>query len=257
MNTSDRKPLIAGNWKLNLSSKKACELARAIADGSAESQCDIALFPTYLAATAVAEELKGSHVRVGVQDVYDAEWGAYTGEISPAACLAEGIGWAIVGHSERRHIIGEQEELLVKKARAALEAGMTVIYCVGETETEREQGRTFEVLSCQVRDGVLKAAPDIPADIIVAYEPVWAIGTGKTATPEIAQQAHEHIRGLVSKHVSQQKAELLRILYGGSAKPANIAGLMEKKDIDGGLVGGASLDAESFLEIIRYSRSDL
>lgn len=248
----NRRPIFAGNWKLNLDSKGGCVLVSALLGGLPEDGPTVVVFPTYLAAPSVVAMIKGARIEVGVQDIFYEKWGAFTGEISPAAALAEGINWTLVGHSERRTIIGEGDALLAKKARAALAAGMKVIFCIGETLAEREGGHTFTVLERQIREGLLVADPTLGPNTTVAYEPVWAIGTGRTATPEIAQEAHQFVRSLLAKLAGSEAAEACRILYGGSVNAANVRGLMSQPDIDGALVGGASLKAEEFIRIVRY-----
>jgi triosephosphate isomerase (TIM) len=247
-----RKPLIAGNWKLNLSSEKGIELAKKLLSGLPSEGPEVAVFPTFLAAPAVAALLKGSRIGVGVQDIYFQQWGAFTGEISPAAALAEGIEWCLVGHSERRMLLGENDAIVARKSAFALSSGMKVVLCIGETLVERENMQTFAVLERQIKDGVLAAAPELHKDLVIAYEPVWAIGTGKTATPEIAQEAHYFIRSLLCGSCGSEKGNAIRILYGGSVTASNIKGLMEQPDIDGALVGGASLKADDFSRIIRF-----
>ena len=250
--TFTRRPIIAGNWKLNLTSTEGKKIALEIASG-VDSNCpEVVLFPTFLAATSVSELLADSVVEVGVQDIYWESWGAFTGEISPLAVISEGLKWTLVGHSERRKYFSESDSLLAHKAQAALKSGLKVIFCIGETLEAREAGNTFEVLTRQLLDGVLCAAPELHKNLVIAYEPIWAIGTGKTASPEIAQEAHGFIRELLSKHAGKTASEEVRILYGGSVKSKNIASLMSKPDIDGGLVGGASLNTAEFLKIIRY-----
>ncbi|GAB4159988.1 MAG: triose-phosphate isomerase [Planctomycetota bacterium] len=227
-------------------------LAQQLLQGLPATPCDVVVFPTFLAASAVAGVLRDSPIAVGVQDISPFGWGAFTGEIGPAAVLAEGIRWCLVGHSERRTLIGETDELLASKAKFALDAGLNVIFCIGETLGEREGGLTYSVLERQLSQGLLKASPDLSPSLVVAYEPVWAIGTGRTATPEIAQQTHEFIRSYLASEVSREAAERTRILYGGSVKSSNIKALMACPDIDGALVGGASLNSEEFLKILSF-----
>ena len=253
--TYPRRKLIAGNWKLNLNSEESRILSKALIDAAGEVEHEVVVFPTFLCAASVARNVAGSKVGVGVQDIYPAEWGAFTGEISPVACHAEGLIWALAGHSERRALIGETDKLIARKASYALQHGMKIIYCIGETFEERESGRTFEVLEHQVIDGALVASPSLADDFSIAYEPVWAIGTGRTATPEIAQEAHAFIRKLLVDGAGSEAATKTRILYGGSVKASNIDGLMAMADLDGVLVGGASLKAEEFVRVIRFKES--
>lgn len=247
-----RRKLIAGNWKLNLDSKQGEAVANEIAKAVTPDGAEVVLFPTYLTAAHIAKSVFGKNVAVGVQDVFFGNWGAYTGAISPAAALAEGLQWTIVGHSERRTIFGEDDALIAKKAKAALDAGMKVIFCVGESHEARIAGKTEAVLNTQFFDGVLKATDSFPPSFCIAYEPVWAIGTGMTATPEMAQQAHLFLRSLISHAAGKEAAERTRILYGGSVNAKNATGLLTMPDIDGALVGGASLKADEFTRIIRF-----
>ena len=248
-----RKSYVAGNWKMNMTIAESVELAKAIAagmDAAAAERADVAVIPQFLAVPAVAAELSGSPVRVGAQDVYFEESGAFTGEVSAAMLKDAGCELALVGHSERRHVIGETDEIVRKKLDALLAAGLEVVLCVGEKIEEREAGETEQRLSIQIRAGLEGVAPEAMARITVAYEPVWAIGTGKTATTEQAQEAHAFIRGLLTELFDEQIAAATRIQYGGSVKPANAEDLMSQPDVDGALVGGASLTSESFLGII-------
>jgi triosephosphate isomerase len=191
-------------------------------------------------------------VALGAQNLYWEKEGAYTGEISADMLISAGCQYVIIGHSERRQYFGETDETVNKKIRAAIDAGLIPVLCVGETEAEREAGQTFSVLDKQVKKGLDNYFAKDLGTLVIAYEPVWAIGTGKTATKEQAQEAHQHIRTLVGQDIDEALAQSVRILYGGSVKPANIAELMQMPDIDGGLVGGASLDAESFSKIVKF-----
>jgi len=246
-----RLPLAAANWKMHKTASEARELAAAVVSGAAP--CDnygIILAPPFTAIPTVVEATRG-HVGIGVagQNCFWETQGAYTGEVAPGMLVAAGCSHVIIGHSERRQYFGETDATVAKRTRAALDAGLDVIVCIGETEAEREGGRTEAVLERQLNGGVgLLAAADWPR-IVVAYEPVWAIGTGKTATPEIANDAHAFIRGWIATAQGPATAEATRILYGGSVKPDNTGGLIAQPDIDGGLVGGASLQADAFLEI--------
>ncbi|HET6572738.1 MAG TPA: triose-phosphate isomerase [Fimbriiglobus sp.] len=246
-----RPKFIAGNWKMYTTRTAAQELAAAVAKGHpATSATRVAVCPPFPWLTAVSDVLKNSSVALGAQNChYEAE-GAYTGEVSPQMLLDAGCGYVIVGHSERRHGFGETDALLNKKAKAALAAGLSVIFCVGELLDEREANRTEAVLDRQLTAGLV----DIPAEhlgkLVIAYEPVWAIGTGKVATAEQAQAAHAYIRWKISGQFSENVASSLLIQYGGSVKPDNAAGLLSQPDVDGALVGGASLKAETFLAIV-------
>ncbi len=247
-----RKPFVAGNWKMNKTRAEAVALAQAVGNGLQGDAVDVAVIPPFLAIPEVAEVVRGTKVRLGAQDVYFEEGGAFTGEISCDMLKDAGCTFALVGHSERRHEIGETDEQIAKKARALLAAGMDAILCIGETLDEREADKTEEVLERQVRSAL--AGIDRIDHLTIAYEPVWAIGTGKTATTAQAEQAHLFIRGLVTKLFGVEAAEALRIQYGGSVKPSNAAELMSQPNVDGALVGGASLTPEPFLGIIDASK---
>jgi triosephosphate isomerase (TIM) len=249
-----RRPVIAANWKMYKTSGEAArfasELARALR--SAEP-VEVAIAPSFTNLAAVRGEIGGTAVRLAAQNVHPELEGAFTGEVSAAMLVDAGCSHAIVGHSERRALFGETSAFVSAKVAAAQRAGLVPIVCVGETLVEREAGRTFAVLQEQVEGSLAAAEPRLAADLILAYEPVWAIGTGRTATPEIAQEAHAFLRKCLQTRFGVA-AEAIRIQYGGSVKPANIAALMAQPDIDGALVGGASLDLESFLAIIRCGR---
>jgi triosephosphate isomerase (TIM) len=255
-----RTPLIAGNWKMHKTLAEARELVSALRAGLERilPQSAIAnqqsLIPEVLICPPVqllfpmAKAVAGSPIMLGAQNVHEEKEGAFTGEVSAAMLKDTGCTHVIVGHSERRHIFGERNDLLAKKVRAVTDTGMTAIYCVGETLAEREANRTEAVVRQQIDEVI---GQEIPADrLVVAYEPVWAIGTGKTATPDQAQQVHRFVRERLGSIYSQSVAKEVRILYGGSVKPGNAAGLLAEADIDGALVGGACLVAEDFLAII-------
>lgn len=248
-----RRPLIAGNWKMNLTVRGSVELARevvAAARGLADR--DVAVFPGALALHAVAAILADSAVLPGSQNHWYAPDGAFTGEVSAAQARDAGARIALVGHSERRHILGESDETVARKVAAGLEAGLGPVLCVGETLAERESSRTEAVIERQVRTGLAGLSAPALARMTLAYEPVWAIGTGRTATPDQAGEVHRFIRGLVGTLHGRAVAEDMRILYGGSVKPDNVDGLLALPDIDGALVGGASLDATQFQRILRF-----
>lgn len=248
-----RKPLIAGNWKMYKTVSQAVETAQALLKQVAGvSDPEIMIAPHHVALNPVGEVLKGSQVSLGGQNLFWEKEGAYTGEVSGQMLVSAGCRYAIIGHSERRQYFGETDETVNKRMRAALEAGLIPVLCVGESESQREEGKTENVLDRQVRNGLKDFLSDDLKELVVAYEPVWAIGTGKTATREQAQEAHAFIRELLSRIFSNNLAQSLRILYGGSVKPDNIADLMEMNDVDGALVGGASLKADSFAGIVRY-----
>lgn len=249
-----RRPLIAGNWKMNLSLAESVALAKAVKDGCAGAPGEIALCVPFTAITVVAEVLKGSPVRLGAQDLYWEPKGAFTGEVSASQLVDAGCQLVVIGHSERRRLFGDTDEAVNKKLKAALAAGLTPIVCIGETLEERETQKTFRVLETQL--GALKGfAPTELSRLVLAYEPVWAIGTGKTATPAQAQEAHLFIRKTAAKLYGEGLSAGLRILYGGSVKAENVDELMAQVDLDGALVGGESLKPVSFLRIVHFKAS--
>ena len=251
-----RKPVIAGNWKMYKSLGDAVDTALALKPLVANANhCEVVIAPVFTAIKTVADRLEGSNIHVAGQDCStQVEEGAHTGEVAAFMLRDVGARYVIVGHSERRQFYAETDEMVSQKTKAAIASGLTVILCVGESLAQREQGSAETVVSSQLSGGLSGlTAPDL-ARIILAYEPVWAIGTGRTATPEQAQEMHAFIRRVFAERHSQAAGAALRILYGGSVKPDNIAGLMSQADIDGALVGGASLKAESFAEIVNYSR---
>jgi len=246
-----RKPLIAGNFKMFKTVAEVRAYARGLRhslDGL--SGREAAVCPPFTALAAAAEEFKGGPVAWGAQNLHWEKQGAFTGEISAGMLSELGCRYAIVGHSERRQYFGETDATVNKRMNAALGAGITPIVCIGETLQERETGQTIVVLERQLQGGLQGLAPS--ASIVIAYEPVWAIGTGKTATPAQAQEAHAFTRGWLAKNLGQAFAASTRLLYGGSVKPDNMSSLMAQPDIDGGLVGGACLEVESFTRIVRY-----
>ncbi|HEY3226857.1 MAG TPA: triose-phosphate isomerase [Planctomycetota bacterium] len=250
-----RPPLIAGNWKMNGSLGEAEALARAIRkdlDERPVEGIEVLVCPPYLALGRVREVLDGSSIRLGAQDVHWEAKGAFTGEISPPMLREAGCTHVIVGHSERRHIMGESNELVNRKLRAALAHELIPIVCVGELLEERSAGDTRKVVERQAQKAFEGVAPGDAARAVLAYEPVWAIGTGRTASPHQAQEVHHFLRNTLGRIAGPEAAERIRILYGGSVKPDNIRDLMAQEDVDGALVGGASLDAASFAKIVRY-----
>ncbi len=249
----NRRPLIAGNWKMHKTVIEACQLATEIAKKcEGLDDRDVLIAPPYTALGEVSHFAKDTSLIIASQNVCWGEEGAFTGEISPAMLKDIGVKAAIVGHSERRQIFGESDELINKRVHGAISYGLIPILCIGETLEEREAGRTFEVLEQQVRAGLREVNGAKTSKLVVAYEPVWAIGTGKTATTEQAQEAHAFIRNLLSQIYEKDIAERTRILYGGSVKPDNVDNLMAQEDIDGALVGGAALDIGSFGRIIHF-----
>ena len=249
-----RKPFVAGNWKMNTNSQTSVELAKSIASGSVETagqSVTVAVCPPFVYLQAVSNALSSSNIAVGAQDIYFEPAGAFTGEISASMLKDVGCSYCICGHSERRHVLGESDELINKKVTAAIAGGLLPILCVGELIEERQASKTNEVVTRQVKEGLASLSAEKLQAVTIAYEPVWAIGTGLTAMPEQAQEVHYFIRKLLAQMYDDKSAEEIRILYGGSVKPGNAADLMNQKDIDGSLVGGASLKADDFLAIIQ------
>ena len=248
-----RTPVIAGNWKMNLLSDPSRELAAAVAAGCAGvSGAEVIVCPVFTSLHAAGAGLAGSAaVALGAQNCYHEESGAFTGEVSPQMLLDSGCSWVIIGHSERRAIFGEDDALLNRKLHYALGAGLKVMFCIGETLAEREGGVMNAVLERQVTLGLAGLSEAQFASVVVAYEPVWAIGTGVTASPAQAEEAHLFVRGLVAGHFGESIAQGLRIQYGGSVKPDNAAELISQPNVDGFLVGGASLKADGFVAIVQ------
>ncbi|HQY88072.1 MAG TPA: triose-phosphate isomerase [Tepidisphaeraceae bacterium] len=241
-----RKPFIAGNWKMNTTKSSAIALAKSIA--SSTSSADIGIAPPFVYLDAVAQAITGSNVLLGAQDLYFEKDGAFTGEISATMLIDLGVKFVLVGHSERRHVLGEKSELLAKKAKAVLDAGLILVHCVGEKLEERDANQTLDVVRAQLKE--LPTTLTDAAKLVIAYEPVWAIGTGRVATDEQAQEVHAFIRSELTQTYGKSFADSVRIQYGGSVKPENAKGLLGQPDVDGALVGGASLKAESFLGIV-------
>lgn len=251
-----RRAVIAGNWKMYKTIAEAVEFVGKLRPLVAQADhCEVVVAPPFTALRAVAEAVKGSRLAVAAQDVHWDKEGAHTGDVSPAMLVEAGCTHVIIGHSERRQDHGETDENVNRKLKAALAAGLTPIVCVGETLAEREAVKTDEVLQRQFQGGFAGLTPQDFSRIMIAYEPVWAIGTGRTATPEMAAESHRYLRGLVRQKYGEELAGRLRILYGGSVKPDNIVGLMAQEEIDGALVGGASLKADSFSAIVNYRRA--
>lgn len=248
-----RTPIIAGNWKLFKKSKDAIDFVTKLIPLVQEtSNVEIIIAPVFTVLSTVKQAIAGTNIMLSAQDCFWEEEGAFTGEISPGMLVDAGCSHVIIGHSERRQYFGETDETVNRKIKAAVSLGLTVLFCIGEMLSEREADKTFDVLRSQVEKGLTGLTPNELAKIVIAYEPVWAIGTGKTATDEQAQEAHAFIRKVVVERYGRQVADTIRILYGGSVKPENIKGLMTQPDIDGALVGGASLKADSFGAIINY-----
>jgi triosephosphate isomerase (TIM) len=249
-----RKPVIAGNWKMYKTLRESVETALALKPLVANANhCEVIIAPVFTALKTVCDRLEGSNVKVAAQDCStEKEEGAHTGEVAAFMLRDVGVKYVIVGHSERRQFYAETDEQVNRKVQAALASGLTVIMCVGETLAQRDEGVAQNVVSMQLTGGLAGLTASDLDRIIVAYEPVWAIGTGRTATPEQAQEMHAFIRRVFADRHSKDAGDVLRILYGGSVKPDNIAGFMSQEDIDGALVGGASLKADSFAQIVNY-----
>lgn len=249
-----RRPIIAGNWKMH----KTIDEAISIAVGLKRkfytfSESDVVICPSFTALSKVHDEIIDSSIMLGAQDIHWEEEGAFTGEVSPNMLKDAGCRYIIVGHSERRHIFGETDEEVNKKIKVVLKHGMIPIMCIGERLEERDGGMTLEVLGRQLTRGLKDVPKEDVVRIVMAYEPVWAIGTGRTATPQQAQEAHKFIREFIEQSFNKETSVKIRIQYGGSVKPENIANLMAQEDVDGALVGGASLDVNSFTEIVQNS----
>jgi triosephosphate isomerase len=245
-----RRPLIAGNWKMNLNRAEALALARGVVERAGRAgKAELLVCPPSVYLIPVAEALAGRHVALGAQNLYFEENGAFTGEISASMLRDVGATYGILGHSERRHILGETDQDVNRKAKKALATGLTPIVCVGETLEEREAGRTADVIRTQFTRSLADLSADEVRKVVIAYEPVWAIGTGRTASPNQAQEVHADLRNLLASGYNQSVASEVRILYGGSVKPQNAGELLSQSDIDGALVGGASLVASDFMAI--------
>jgi triosephosphate isomerase (TIM) len=245
-----RTPILAGNWKMNKTVGEATALVAELAAAAEQSTAvDLVVGPPFTALAGVAAALSGSRIGVAAQNMHWEASGAYTGEVSAEMLAEVGCDYVIIGHSERRQYFGETNETANKKLHAAVAGGLLPIYCIGETLDEREGGVMEDVVGTQVREGLAGLTEEQVAGAVLAYEPVWAIGTGRTATPGQAQEAHAFIRGVVREVCGESVAASVRIQYGGSANPANIAELISQPDIDGGLIGGASLKADSFAEM--------
>jgi triosephosphate isomerase len=255
---SIRTPLIAGNWKMNKTATEATDLVKAIAAAvGTESAVQIVLCPPFTALSAVCAAAEGTHLAVGAQNMHDKTHGAFTGEVSAAMLRDLHVTHVILGHSERRAIFGEDDAFINRKVNAALAASLKPILCVGELLAEREAGTTNAVVKRQVELGLAGVPAGKAEQVIIAYEPVWAIGTGKTATPAMAQEVHAFIRSLLVTQFGAETAARVRILYGGSMKPDNADALLAEHDIDGGLIGGASLEAKSFVDLVQSAAKSL
>ncbi len=249
-----KRYMIAGNWKMNMLRVEASELTQNILTGVAdlEDNLDIVLAPPYTSLDIVKEIIANTDIKLAAQDVFWEDRGAYTGEISPAMLIDAGCDWTIVGHSERRSILGETDAIVRKKINASLEDGMAVIVCVGETLEQREHGHTIDIVTAQVESAISNLELEDLTRLVIAYEPIWAIGTGKNATPEQAEQVHATIREITG-NIFSQDSENIRIIYGGSVNLENIRELINMENIDGALIGGAGLDADSFVSIVKIA----
>lgn len=247
-----RRKVVAGNWKMNKDLSGTIELVSAIKNelSKSETSTEVIVCPPFTSLESASTVLKGSSIKLGAQNMHYEDNGAFTGEISAEMLKSVGCQYVILGHSERRTLFGESDEMINKKIKKAVSAGLKPIFCVGETLEERESGSTEKVVETQIREGLSGLNETELSELIIAYEPVWAIGTGKTATPQQAQDVHRFIRNLISEMFSNNFAENLVIQYGGSVKPDNAAELFSQTDIDGGLIGGASLKADAFLAIV-------
>ena len=250
-----RKPIMAGNWKMYKTAQEAVAFVTRLEEAlGPQVEAEVIVAPSFVALKPVADCLRKSAIAVAAQDCFWEEQGAYTGEVSAPMLRDAGCKYVIIGHSERRASFGETDEGVNKKVQALLQHGLTPIICVGESLTERDEGATFTKIERQVRAALQGIATAQVGQLVIAYEPIWAIGTGKTATPEQAQEVHAFIRKLVAQLTSRKAADALRIQYGGSVKPDNIDTLMAQPDIDGALVGGASLEVASFVRIVKFQR---
>lgn len=249
--TENRRPLIAGNWKLNKTETEAVDTARDLLERVAGViDVDTMIAPPFTALSAVAKVVQGANVALGAQNIFWEDEGAYTGEISPAMLTAAGCTYVIIGHSERRQYFGETDQTVNKRIRAAVNHGLIPVLCVGESEAERDAEETFSVLDRQMENGLEGLTAGELDNLVVAYEPVWAIGTGKAATSDQAQEVHQYLRSRLVKMYGDTLAKQTKILYGGSVNPNNVKELMAKPDVDGALVGGASLSAETFSRLV-------
>lgn len=251
-----RKYLIAGNWKMNKTDSEGSDLVNEIKVGLGQKlDVGVAICPPFTALESCAKAIEDSNIQLGAQNMHPKLEGAYTGEISPVMLRSLFCTFVILGHSERREYFKESDAFINEKVLAALESSLKPILCVGETLEQREAGETFNVVRTQLVDGLKDVTADAADSLVVAYEPVWAIGTGRTATPEMAQEVHKMIRDELASILGRAAADKVRILYGGSMKPENASELLDQPDIDGGLIGGAALKAKSFLELIEIAQS--
>ncbi|MBR9979884.1 MAG: triose-phosphate isomerase [Desulfatitalea sp.] len=248
-----RRSLIAGNWKMHKTGDEAVQTVQQLKTLVADAgDVEVMVAPPFTALTQVATTLAGSTIALGAQNMHWEAKGAFTGEIAPAMLVSAGCRYVIIGHSERRQFFGETDATVNRKIHAALAAGLSPVFCIGESEAQRDAGQTFSVLDKQVKNGLEGLFSKDLQSLVVAYEPIWAIGTGKTATNDQAQEVHAHLRRLMAEILDNTLAQTMRILYGGSVNPGNVKGLMAMPDLDGALVGGASLDPETFSQLVHY-----
>lgn len=247
-----RRPIIAGNWKMNKTPAEAEELVKALVPLVADAEAEVVVCPPFVCLDAVGKVIKGTNIKLGAQNVHFEKSGAFTGEISADMLLAMGVEYVIIGHSERRQYFGETDETVNKRALAAVRNGITPIICVGERKEQREGGYTDTLVEYQTLTALTGMTADEVKKVVVAYEPVWAIGTGLTATDEQANETIGVIRAAIARKYGKRVADKVRIQYGGSMKPANASGLMAQPEIDGGLIGGASLKAEDFAKVVNF-----
>lgn len=246
-----RKQIVAGNWKMNNDSKQTSDLLDALlAKKPAETTTKIVVAPTFINLQSAVQQTAGSNVIVAAQNMHQAESGAYTGEVAVGMLKSINVNTVILGHSERRAYFGETNSLLAEKVNTGLKHNLTIIFCFGEELADRQSGNHFNVVESQLREGLFHISESQWANIVLAYEPVWAIGTGETASPEQAQEMHAFIRTLLKNNISESVADATSILYGGSVKPANANEIFSKPDVDGGLIGGAALKADDFIAIV-------
>jgi triosephosphate isomerase len=249
-----RKQIIAGNWKMNLSLNEAFSLASEIkwmVKDEVNNATEIILIPPYIYLAGIQNLLSDSNIKIGAQNCHHKTYGAFTGEISAKMLVDIGVNYVVIGHSERRQYHGETNQLLSDKINAAIENGLTPIYCFGETLNERQEGRELLINAAQIKEGLFHLSPDLIKKVVLAYEPVWAIGTGQTASSSQAQNMHHFVRQEIANKYGENISNMIEILYGGSMKPDNAKELLSCPDIDGGLIGGASLESRSFVEIIK------
>ena len=249
-----RKPIIAGNWKMNKTPAEAVELVKGLIPLVKDAKCDVVVCPTAVCLPAVAEVIKGTNIKLGAQNVHFAKSGAYTGELSADMLKACGVEYVVIGHSERRQYFGETDKTVNLRVRAAVDAGLIPIICVGELKDERESGYTDTIVEYQTLMALHGLTDEQIKNAVIAYEPVWAIGTGLTATDEQANETIGVIRKAVARKYGQDVADAVRIQYGGSMNPKNVKGLMAQPEIDGGLIGGASLKAPDFTQVVLYNK---